>query len=73
MPPRPEVGDEVVVSAFASDTFQVRFRLLVFRPFVGEILSGRVSSCTKDGIKVGVGSLAPAFSKCTRAPRRYSP
>lgn len=33
---------------------QVRFRLLVFRPFVGEILSGKVSSCTKDGIKVSL-------------------
>lgn len=26
--------------------------MLVFRPFVGEILAGKVSSCTKQGIKV---------------------
>lgn len=28
--------------------------MLVFRPFVGEILAGKVSSCTKQGIKVGL-------------------
>ncbi|CAM9208006.1 unnamed protein product [Ectocarpus sp. 12 AP-2014] len=32
----------------------VRFRMLVFRPFVGEILIGKVSSCTKQGIKVSL-------------------
>lgn len=33
---------------------QVRFRILVFRPFIGEILSGRVSCCTKQGIKISL-------------------
>lgn len=33
-------------------TIKVRFRMLVFRPFVGEILSGTVSACNKQGIKV---------------------
>ncbi|CAN0499826.1 unnamed protein product, partial [Ectocarpus sp. 8 AP-2014] len=28
--------------------------MLVFRPFVGEILTGKVSSCTKQGIKVSL-------------------
>lgn len=36
---------------------KVRFRMLVFRPFVGEILAGKVSCCNKQGIKVGCGIL----------------
>lgn len=32
--------------------------MLVFRPFVGEILAGKVSCCNKQGIKVGRARLA---------------
>ncbi|KAG1675686.1 hypothetical protein FOA52_002395 [Chlamydomonas sp. UWO 241] len=35
--------------------FKVRFRLVVFRPFVGEVLVGRLKSCTKDGLRVSLG------------------
>ncbi|ODQ66550.1 hypothetical protein NADFUDRAFT_45986 [Nadsonia fulvescens var. elongata DSM 6958] len=31
---------------------KVEFRLIVFRPFVGEILEGWISSCSEDGIRV---------------------
>ena len=29
----------------------VEFRLIVFRPFKGEIVTGRISSCTEQGIR----------------------
>ncbi len=29
----------------------VEFRLIVFRPFKGEIITGRISSCTEQGIR----------------------
>ncbi|GFF38393.1 hypothetical protein IFM46972_05534 [Aspergillus udagawae] len=32
----------------------VKFRLIVFRPFKGEILLGKISSATQQGIKIGV-------------------
>ncbi|CAM9360398.1 unnamed protein product [Ascophyllum nodosum] len=48
------IGDPYVYPSDGSAHYKVRFRLLVFRPFVGEILRGRVSSCTKDGIKVSL-------------------
>jgi len=32
--------------------FTATFRLVVFRPFVGEILIGWVSSCTEEGLNV---------------------
>jgi len=34
------------------DKNKVDFRLIVFRPFKGEVLTGRISSSTSNGIKV---------------------
>eukprot|EP00270_Netrium_digitus_P021937 TRINITY_DN9649_c0_g3_i1.p1 TRINITY_DN9649_c0_g3~~TRINITY_DN9649_c0_g3_i1.p1 ORF type:complete len:203 (-),score=56.58 TRINITY_DN9649_c0_g3_i1:217-783(-) len=35
--------------------FQVRFRLVVFRPFVGEVLIGRIQKCDASGVYVTLG------------------
>jgi len=35
--------------------FKVRFRLVVFRPFIGEILVGRLKSCNREGLRVSLG------------------
>lgn len=32
--------------------YKVTFRLIVFRPFKGEILTGKVKSCDEDGIRI---------------------
>ncbi|KAL1927233.1 hypothetical protein VTP01DRAFT_3862 [Rhizomucor pusillus] len=34
---------------------KAKFRLVVFKPFVGEVLTGRVKSCTPAGVKVTLG------------------
>eukprot|EP00955_Chlamydomonas_euryale_P067610 359882-Chlamydomonas_euryale.AAC.2 len=34
---------------------QVRFRLVVFRPFVGEVLVGQLKSCSREGLRVSLG------------------
>ncbi|CAO3643794.1 unnamed protein product [Cunninghamella blakesleeana] len=34
---------------------KVTFRLTVFRPFIGEILTGRIKSCSPQGIRVSMG------------------
>ncbi|KAN0086844.1 RNA polymerase III subunit Rpc25 domain containing protein [Elaphomyces granulatus] len=39
---------------FASHQCIVQFRLIVFRPFKGEILLGRIASATENGIKIGL-------------------
>ncbi|RWS04254.1 DNA-directed RNA polymerase III subunit RPC8-like protein [Dinothrombium tinctorium] len=33
----------------------VHFRFVVFRPFIGEVLTGRLRSCSVDGINVSLG------------------
>ncbi|CAM9555132.1 unnamed protein product [Ectocarpus fasciculatus] len=48
------IGDPYVYPSDGAAHYKVRFRMLVFRPFVGEILTGKVSSCTKQGIKVSL-------------------
>ena len=46
-----EVGDPFVYPGEGASHQQVRFRVVVFRPFVEEILTGKVINCTADGIK----------------------
>jgi DNA-directed RNA polymerase subunit E'/Rpb7 len=40
----------------------VTFRLLVFRPFVGEVLVGRVKHCTEAGV-IGTDTYTFGLSK----------
>lgn len=35
--------------------FRVKFRLVIFRPFLGEILVGKVTGCNTSGVQVSVG------------------
>lgn len=34
--------------------FRVQFRVVVFRPYVGEVIVGRLKSCSREGLKVSV-------------------
>ncbi|KAI7867817.1 DNA-directed RNA polymerase III subunit RPC8-like protein [Spinellus fusiger] len=34
---------------------KVSFRLLVFRPFIGEVLTGKIKSCSARGVRVSMG------------------
>ena len=47
-----EVGDPYVYPAEGSCHQLVRFRMVVFRPFVGEIITGKILSTNPDGIRV---------------------
>ncbi len=37
--------------SWSTDGALAEFRLIVFRPFKGEIITGRISSCTEQGIR----------------------
>ncbi|KAK9457232.1 RNA polymerase III subunit Rpc25-domain-containing protein [Dipodascopsis uninucleata] len=47
-----EVGDGLIRHGDGSAYIKTVFRMIVFRPFVGEVLVGWISSCTEDGIRV---------------------
>ncbi|ODQ44874.1 hypothetical protein PICMEDRAFT_73684 [Pichia membranifaciens NRRL Y-2026] len=39
----------------------VKCRLLIFKPFIGEVISGWIEKCTADGIKVNIGFFNDIF------------
>ncbi len=41
--------------------YKTHFKIIMFRPFIGEVLTGRLVSCTKDGIKVSLGFFENVF------------
>lgn len=47
-----EVGDAYILPGDAGAHSIVRFRLVVFRPFVNEVLIGKVKQQTQDGLKL---------------------
>lgn len=70
-----QVGDPYLYPGEGASVQLVRFRLVVFRPLVGEILAGRVISSNRDGLKVSMGffddiSIPSAF---LQEPSEYNP
>lgn len=47
-----------------TDLVTVKFRLIVFRPFKGEIMLGKISSATEHGIKGEHSVYSMYMSKC---------
>ncbi|PKC08887.1 DNA-directed RNA polymerase III subunit RPC8 [Rhizophagus irregularis] len=48
-------SEEIVHYGNGASYAKVKFQLVVFRPFIGEILEGKVSSNTPEGVKVTLG------------------
>ncbi|CAG8600266.1 2213_t:CDS:2 [Funneliformis caledonium] len=48
-------SEEIVHYGNGASYAKVTFRIVVFRPFIGEILEGKVSSNTPEGVKVTLG------------------
>ena len=48
------IGDPYLYPGAGSSIQVVTFRLVVFRPFVGEVLTGKVHSSTKEGVRLSL-------------------
>ncbi|GMH53547.1 hypothetical protein TrST_g6839 [Triparma strigata] len=46
------VGSSLIHAADGGAHFEVVFRVVVFKPFIGEVITGTVLNCTKEGIDV---------------------
>lgn len=46
------IGDSLVRPGDGAAYIKTEFRMIVFRPFVGEVLVGWVSSCSEEGLRV---------------------
>lgn len=56
-----QASDGTVKAGDGCSYVTVEFRLVVFRPFIGEILTGKISSSSPDGIKVSLGFFDDIF------------
>jgi len=70
-----EMSDGIVYPSDGCAHYKVGFRLVVFRPFVGEVLVGTVKSCDHTGIKVSLGFFHDVFipSYLLQNPSVYFP
>lgn len=61
-----EIGDSVIYPGDGGAHTPVTCRLVVFRPFIGELLTGEVLLCTNDGVRVTLGFYEDIF-----IPKQY--
>jgi len=64
-----EVGDGVLVAGDGAAHHEVVFRLIIFRPFVEEVLVGTVKESTEEGIHVSLGFFENIFIPGARMQR----
>lgn len=50
-----EVGDSMIYPGDGAAQIRVTFRMVVFRPLPGEILQGRIRSCSEKGLFITMG------------------
>ena len=55
------IGESQLYQGSAHQHALVEFRLVVFRPFVGEVLSGTVVSCDQQGVRMSLGFFDDIF------------
>ena len=53
---------------FDSSRTYIKFRFIVFRPFIREVLVGKVRSCSREGLRLTVGFFDDIF-----VPKKYIP
>uniref|UniRef100_A0A6M2DMN0 DNA-directed RNA polymerase III subunit RPC8 n=1 Tax=Xenopsylla cheopis TaxID=163159 RepID=A0A6M2DMN0_XENCH len=50
-----EIKDSIIQPGDGSSFTEVKFRYIVFRPFIDEIIIGKIKSCNNDGVQVSLG------------------
>ena len=50
-----KIGDSYLLPGDGASHTRVEFRILVFRPFMEEVLVGKIKSCTKEGVHLSLG------------------
>ena len=70
-----EVQEAYVYPGEGSCHQVVKFRLIVYRPFVGETLTGRISHSDSQGIRVSMGFFSDILipARCIKQPSSFNP
>ena len=69
-----DVGDPYLYPSEGSSIQVVRFRMIVFRPFIGEIIVGKVMRSSKEGLHLSVDFFDEIFvpSSLLQSPSVYN-
>jgi len=49
------IGESFIMAGSSGSHTKVQFRLLVFRPFMDEVLVGKIKCCTREGVHLSLG------------------
>jgi len=68
-----DVGDSFIMPGSSGSHTKVHFRLLVFRPFVDEVLVGKIKCCTREGVYLSLGFFDDILipSEALQHPHRF--
>ncbi|VDN20029.1 unnamed protein product [Gongylonema pulchrum] len=64
-----EIGDSFVLPGDGSSHTKVKFRFVVFRPFIGEVIQAKVSSSSIEGLELSVAFFEDIFIPADRLPQ----
>ncbi|OZJ04903.1 hypothetical protein BZG36_02495 [Bifiguratus adelaidae] len=56
-----EASEGFIYHSDGASYYKVKFRIIVFRPYIGEVLTGKIKSSTEKGIKVSMGFFDDIF------------
>lgn len=45
-----KLGDSIILPGDGASHTEVFFRYIVFRPTIGEVISGKIRSCSREGV-----------------------
>ncbi|CBY20950.1 unnamed protein product [Oikopleura dioica] len=63
-----KVGDSAILPGEGLCRTYIKFRFIVFRPFIREVLVGKVRSCSREGLRLTIGFFDDIF-----VPKKYIP
>ena len=68
-----KIGESHIMAGDGASHTKVTFRVLVFRPFVEEVLVGKIKSSNKDGLMLNLGFFDDIFvpSEALQQPSRF--
>ncbi|XP_052871888.1 DNA-directed RNA polymerase III subunit RPC8 [Anopheles cruzii] len=50
-----KLGDSIILPGDGASHTEVNFRYIVFRPMVGDVITGKIRSCSREGVHVTLG------------------
>uniref|UniRef100_A0A182MMY1 DNA-directed RNA polymerase III subunit RPC8 n=1 Tax=Anopheles culicifacies TaxID=139723 RepID=A0A182MMY1_9DIPT len=50
-----KLGDSIILPGDGASHTEVNFRYIVFRPIIGDVITGKIRSCSREGVHITLG------------------